>query len=332
MLNVAVIGAGRIGQIHAGNIAAHAECRLVKVMDVYAPAAEALAAKHGAEVATLAGILDDASIDLVAICSATDTHADLIEAAARAGKAIFCEKPVDLSLQRVRQCLKTVEEHGVPLMIGFNRRFDPSMAQLKESLTNGEIGAPEIVTISSRDPGAPSAEYVKTSGGLFRDMTIHDFDMARWLLDEEPVSVFASASSLVDPQIKALGDVDTAVVTLTCASGKIAVITNSRRATYGYDQRIEVHGSEGMLAVTNHPETSLVKSVAAGVIAQKPMHFFLQRYGAAYRNELGTFISQLVKGEPVQPSGHDGLQALLLADAALASLKSGKPVNPGDLQ
>lgn len=331
MLKVAVIGAGRIGQIHAGNIAAHPQCQLVKVTDVYAPAATALAEKLGAQVATLDEILGDASIDLVAICSATDTHADLIEAAARAKKAIFCEKPVDLSLERVRRCLATVREHNVPLMVGFNRRFDPSMAQLRESLRAGEIGATEIVTISSRDPGAPSPEYVKTSGGLFRDMTIHDFDMARWLLDEEPVSVFASAAALVDEKIGAAGDVDTAVVTLTCASGKMAVITNSRRASYGYDQRIEVHGSEGMLAVVNHPETSLVKSIATGVIAQKPMHFFLQRYGDAYRNELAAFIDQLNKGTAIAPGGEDGLQALLLADAALESLKTGKPVAPGAL-
>lgn len=332
MLNVALLGAGRIGQIHAGNIAAHPQCRLVKVMDVFAEAAEALAEKHGAQVSTLDDILSDESIGLVAICSSTDTHADLIEAAARAKKAIFCEKPVDLSLERVKRCLETVRENNVPLMIGFNRRFDPSMARLKASLDNGEIGVTEIITISSRDPGAPSADYIKTSGGLFRDMTIHDFDMARWLLDEEPISVYAAASSLVDPQIKALGDVDTAIVTLTCASGKMAVITNSRRASYGYDQRIEVHGSEGMLAVANHPENSMVKSVASGVIAQKPMHFFLQRYAAAYRNELATFIAQLNNGESVQPGGEDGLQALLLANAALESLKTGKPVNAGAFQ
>ncbi|MBK0090176.1 MULTISPECIES: inositol 2-dehydrogenase [Erwiniaceae] len=331
MLKVALLGAGRIGQIHAGNIAAHPQCSLAYVMDVYAPAANALAEKYGAQVADLDTILADSSIDLVAICSATNTHADLIEAAARAQKAIFCEKPVDLSLERVQSCLATVRKAGVPLMVGFNRRFDPSMAHLQACLRDGEIGETELVTISSRDPGAPPAEYVKVSGGLFRDMTIHDFDMARWLLNEEPVSVFASAAALVDPEIKALGDVDTAVVTLTCASGKMAVITNSRRASYGYDQRIEVHGSEGMLQVTNQLESQLVKSVANGVVAQKPQHFFLQRYAEAYRNELATLIEALVKGEGHYPSGNDGLQALLLADAALESLKTGKPVAPQSL-
>lgn len=326
MFNVALFGAGRIGQIHAGNIAAHPDCKLVRVVDVYQPAAEALAEKYGAQASTLSDALKDSSIDLVAICSATDTHADLIEAAARAGKAIFCEKPVDLSLERVERCLATVREAGVPLMIGFNRRFDPSMAGLQQALVNGEVGELELVTISSRDPGAPSPEYVKTSGGLFRDMTIHDFDMARWLLQEEPVSVFASAAALIDPQIKALGDVDTAVVTLTCASGKMAVITNSRRASYGYDQRIEVHGSKGMLAVANHPENSLIKSVAEGVVAQKPMHFFLQRYGDAYRQELSGLIEHLKTKTAIHPSGEDGLQALRLADAALESIKTGKAV------
>ncbi|HIE9809238.1 TPA: inositol 2-dehydrogenase [Klebsiella pneumoniae] len=326
MFNVALFGAGRIGQIHAGNIAAHPDCRLVRVVDVYQPAAEALAEKYGAQAGSLEDALNDSSVNLVAICSATDTHADLIEAAARAGKAIFCEKPVDLSMERVERCLVTVREAGVPLMIGFNRRFDPSMAGLQQALANGEIGELEFVTISSRDPGAPSPEYVKTSGGLFRDMTIHDFDMARWLLQEEPVSVFASAAALIDPQIKALGDVDTAVITLTCASGKMAVITNSRRASYGYDQRIEVHGSKGMLSVANHPENSLIKSVAEGVVAQKPMHFFLQRYGDAYRQEFAGLIEHLKTKTAIHPSGEDGLQALRLADAALESIKTGKAV------
>jgi myo-inositol 2-dehydrogenase / D-chiro-inositol 1-dehydrogenase len=326
MFNVALFGAGRIGQIHAGNIAAHPDCKLVRVVDVYQPAAEALAEKYGAQASSLDDALKDSSVNLVAICSATDTHADLIEAAARAGKAIFCEKPVDLSLERVERCLATVREAGVPLMVGFNRRFDPSMAGLQQALAGGEVGELELVTISSRDPGAPSPEYVKTSGGLFRDMTIHDFDMARWLLQEEPVTVFASAAALIDPQIKALGDVDTAVITLTCASGKMAVITNSRRASYGYDQRIEVHGSKGMLSVANHPESSLIKSVAEGVVAQKPMHFFLQRYGDAYRLELAGLIEHLKTKSAIQPSGEDGLQALRLADAALESLKTGAAV------
>ncbi|MGB9094981.1 inositol 2-dehydrogenase [Erwinia sp.] len=326
MYNVALFGAGRIGQIHAANIAAHPDCRLQYVIDVYPPAAQALAEKYGATVVTAEQALDDSSINLVAICSATITHADLIEASARAGKAIFCEKPVDLSLERVERCLATVKECGVSLMVGFNRRFDPSMAQLQQSLAAGEIGSTEIVTISSRDPGAPPADYLKTSGGLFRDMTIHDFDMARWLLQEEPVSVYASACSLVDPAIKALGDIDTAIVTLTCASGKMAVITNSRRATYGYDQRIEVHGSEGMLAVNNLPESSLVKSSINGVVAQKPMFFFLQRYADAYRLEFASLIEHLKNGKAISPGGEDGLQALRLADAALESMNSGQVV------
>ncbi|PSJ46827.1 inositol 2-dehydrogenase [Zobellella taiwanensis] len=326
MYNVALLGAGRIGQIHAASVAAHPKCALAHVVDVHQPAAEALATKYGAKVSSVEDALADKNVDLVMICTITDTHADLIEAAARAGKAVFCEKPVDLSIDRVRECLAVVKKHNTKLMVGFNRRFDPNFAHLQQSLTSGEIGNLELLTICSRDPAAPPASYVKGSGGLFRDMTIHDLDMARWLLQEEPVSVYASASAVVSPEIKEVGDVDTAVVTLTCASGKIAVITNSRRAAYGYDQRVEVHGSEGMLAVTNVPETTLVKSDAQGVVAQKPLHFFLERYAASYRSEFEAFITALEGESGPAPSGLDGERALILADAALESLQTGKAV------
>ena len=327
MHTFALFGCGRIGQIHGANVAANPNCHLKYVVDVYQPAAEVAAAAFHSSVTTVEEALADPEVDAVLICTATEIHADLIIQSAHAGKAIFCEKPVDLNIDRVRQCLSVVKECNVPLMMGFNRRFDPNFAHLKNTLEQKAIGQLEMLTIVSRDPGAPPVSYIQSSGGLFRDMTIHDFDIARWLLDEEPVSVYASAAALVSEEIKAAGDVDTAVVTLTCASGKIAVITNSRRATYGYDQRVEVHGSKGMLEIKNVPESTLVVSNDEGVQAQKPMHFFLERYAAAYKNELECFVEGLSTGSHTFPSGDDGEKALLLADAALASLKSGQVVN-----
>jgi len=234
-------GAGRIGQIHAANLAVHPDAELVSVAD----AAEALAANQGARVTTPDDALADDTVDAVIIASSTDTHADLIEASARAGKAIFCEKPIDLDIKRVDACLAVVAECDVPLFVGFNRRFDPSFAALKARLDDGEIGPVEMVSITSRDPGPPPLAYLKVSGGLFRDMMIHDLDMARWLLSEEPVQVFAFVEALVDPAVATVGDVDTAVVVLRTASGRLAQISNSRRAVYGYDQRVEVLGGTG---------------------------------------------------------------------------------------
>lgn len=238
-----LLGAGRIGRIHGLNVAARPDAQLVALSDASADAAASLAQASGARVATTEAILADGAIDAVVICTPTDTHADLIESAVLAGKAVFCEKPVDLDAGRIRRCLDVVARSGRPLMIGFNRRFDPNFAALERRLRQGEAGVIEIVSVISRDPGPPPIEYVKRSGGLFRDMMIHDFDMARFLLAEEPVEVFALGSSLVDPAIGQAGDVDTAAVLMRTASGRIAQISNSRRATYGYDQRIEVHGS-----------------------------------------------------------------------------------------
>jgi myo-inositol 2-dehydrogenase/D-chiro-inositol 1-dehydrogenase len=253
-------------------------------------------------------------------------HADLIEAAAKSGKAVFCEKPVDLSAERIRSCLATVSKAGVPLMIGFNRRFDPNFAALQKRLRNEEAGNIEIVTVISRDPAPPPVDYIRRSGGLFRDMMIHDLDMARFLLGEEPVVVHALGSSLVDPAIGAAGDVDTAAVIMKTASGKIAQISNSRRATYGYDQRIEVHCSKGMLSAANVPETTVSFAGSEGIRADVVQNFFLERYAAAYRNELDAFIDTVTIGRQPQPSGEDGLRAQILADAATLSAQSGQPV------
>lgn len=321
-----LLGAGRIGRIHGGNVAAHPKARLVAVADADAKAAADLAAAHGAKVAAIDAILADGNIDAVLICTPTDMHADLIERAAQAGKAVFCEKPVDLDSDRIRRCLAVVAKAGTPLMIGFNRRFDPNFAEVKRRIEAGVIGAVELVTILSRDPAPPPASYVARSGGLFRDMMIHDLDMARFLLGEEPAEVHAVGASLVDKAIGEAGDVDTAAVLLKTASGKIAQISNSRRATYGYDQRIEVHGSKGMARAQNVPVTTVEIATEAGVLADPVQNFFLERYADAYRRELSAFIDAVARGVAPTPSGEDGLKAQILADAATQAHRTGQAV------
>ena len=326
MVTLAQFGAGRIGKIHAGNIQRSGRAALKYVVDVDRKAAKALAAATGASVADADKVFADGAVDAVLVCSSTDTHAPLVEAACRAGKAVFCEKPVDLDSARVRQVVKAVKKAGVPFFVAFNRRFDPSFATLHKALREGRIGKVEQVIITSRDPGPPPASYVKVSGGLFRDMMIHDLDMARWLLAEEPTEVYAVGSCLVDRAIGKLGDVDTAAVTLKTKSGAICQITNSRRAVYGYDQRIEVFGSGGMLRAGNRTETSLEISDGTGVTGDKPMFFFLERYAEAYRLELDHFLDCLEKGSKPLAGVEDGLRSLLLADAATESVKTGRPV------
>ena len=326
MMRIGLLGAGRIGRIRGLNVAARADAQLVALADASAEAAASLAGATGAKVATADAILADREIDAVLICTPTDTHADLIEKAVLAGKAVFCEKPVDLDAARIRRCLDVVAKAGKPLMIGFNRRFDPNFAALRRRLHAGEIGAIEIVSVISRDPSPPPAEYVSRSGGLFRDMMIHDFDMARFLLGEEPAEVYAVGSSLVDPAIGKAGDVDTAAVLMKTRSGRIAQISNSRRATYGYDQRIEVHGSGGMLRAGNIHETSVESATGAGFRADPVQNFFLERYAAAYRAELDAFVGAVTGKTAPSPSGLDGLKAQILADAATESRHSGKPV------
>ena len=321
-----IIGAGRIGKIHSGNIAAHKDCSVSFVADADGAAASALAQATNAKVAEIDVILSSKHVDAVAICAPTDMHADLIERAARAGKAIFCEKPVDLSADRVRACLEVVYSTGAKLMVGFNRRFDPNFAALQARIASGMIGSVEIVSITSRDPGPPPISYVARSGGLFRDMMIHDFDMARFLLGEEPVSVSAMGSSLVDKAIGEAGDVDTAVVIMETRSGKVAQLSNSRRATYGYDQRIEVHGEKGMIHAGNIRETSVEFAGAIGFTGDKALNFFLERYAIAYRNELDAFVTAVKTGVSPRPNGEDGLRSNLLADAAYESWKSGRRV------
>lgn len=326
MLKVALLGAGRIGRVHAVNIAANTRSELVAVADVNKAAADELAGQYGAQARSIEDILADKAINAVLIATSTDTHSDLIEKATAAGKAVLCEKPVDLSLDRAKACLAKTESLGLPVMIGFNRRFDPNFAAVKAAVNAGEIGKPELLSITSFDPAPPPVSYVKVSGGLFRDMMIHDFDMANFIMGDAPKTVHAVGTSIVDPEIGKAGDVDTAVVTLTYANGRIAVIKNSRRAIYGYDQRLELLGSEGLLSAANILENTVSKATKVGVTSAKPEHFFLERYMRAYVAEWNAFVAAVLDGAAIPVTLKDGVQALALAEAATQSAQTGHSV------
>jgi myo-inositol 2-dehydrogenase/D-chiro-inositol 1-dehydrogenase len=319
MTDVALFGAGRIGKIHAGNLVRQPGVRLKYVVDVNATAAAELAAKHGAQVGGADQVFGDASIKAVVIGSSTDTHAELIQRAAAAKKAIFCEKPVDLSLARARDCARGVAKAGVTCLIGFQRRYDPTFAALKDRLAAGEIGEPEMLVVTSRDPGPPPVDYIKVSGGIFKDMLIHDFDIFRWILGDEAATLHATGSCLIDPAIATAGDIDSTTVTIRTKKGRLAQINTSRRAAYGYDQRFEVLGSKGMLQAGNHKPTEVTAATAQSVSLDKPEHFFLERYRVAYANEMAHFFDALAKGAPVKTTIEDGVKALELAEAATTS-------------
>ena len=326
-----LLGAGRIGKVHAKAVTGDANAKLVAVADAMAPAAQAIADQYGCEVRSIEAILAAKDIDAVVICTPTDTHADLIEAFVKAGKAVFCEKPIDLSLARVKTCLEVVRAHKGTLMVGFNRRFDPHFRAVRAEIDKGTIGEPEMVVITSRDPGAPPVDYIKRSGGIFRDMTIHDFDMARFLLGEEIAEVVATAAVLVDPAIGIAGDFDSVQVMLKTASGRQAMISNSRRATYGYDQRIEVHGSKGAVSAENQRPVSIEVATVAGY-TRPPLHdFFMTRYTEAYAAEIATFIAALRGTGKAEPTGEDGLIALALAEAALKSVAEARVVKMSEI-
>ena len=326
-----LLGAGRIGKVHAKAVTGDAQAKLVAVADAMAPAAQAIADQYGCDVRTIEAIEAAKDIDAVVICTPTDTHADLIERFVKAGKAVFCEKPIDLSLARVKQCLEVVRAHKGTLMVGFNRRFDPHFRAVRAEIDKGTIGEVEMVVITSRDPGAPPVDYIKRSGGIFRDMTIHDFDMARFLLGEEITEVVATAAVLVDPAIGKAGDFDSVQVLLKTASGKQAMISNSRRATYGYDQRIEVHGSLGAVSAENQRPVSIEVATGAGY-TRPPLHdFFMTRYTEAYAAEIATFIAAMAGTGKAEPTGEDGLIALALADAAVKSVTEGRVVKMAEV-
>lgn len=330
MKQVALFGAGRIGQIHGANLAALPGVKLKYVCDPMGDSAARLATRLGAQTSTPEAALADPSIDAVAICSSTNTHSDLIHRAAAAGKAIFCEKPVDLSLARAQETAKAVKAAGVPCMIGFQRRFDPTFSEARRRMDAGEIGKPEMLVITSRDPGAPSIEYIKASGGIFRDMLVHDFDIFRWILcadGDEAAWLSASGSVLTDPAVGQAGDWDSTAVTLRTRQGRLCQINTSRRAAYGYDQRFEVLGSQGLLQCGNHAPTEVRQWDADGIRQDKPEAFFLQRYAAAYRLEITDFFECLQSGKPFRTSIEDGVAAQRLSDAATESCKSGQPVS-----
>jgi myo-inositol 2-dehydrogenase/D-chiro-inositol 1-dehydrogenase len=328
-VNVAVIGAGRIGKLHAQHLAFRLpDANLLAVADIFLEAAEKCAAdcQIPAAFKDYRRILEDPAIEAVVICSSTDTHAQIIEEAAAAGKHIFCEKPLDLDLARIDRVLAAVDEAGVKLQVGFNRRFDPNFKRVRDLVAAGKIGAPHIVRITSRDPEPPPIEYVKVSGGIFLDMTIHDFDMARYLIGSEVEEVFAVGGVLVDPQIGRVGDIDTAVITLRYANGAVGTIDNSRQAMYGYDQRVEVFGSKGMVAVSNNTPDSAVVSDAQGVHGTLPLFFFVERYTDSYIAEMQAFI-ECVQQDKVPPvTGIDGRIPVVMGYAARRSYEDNRPV------
>ncbi len=335
MIKIALFGCGRIGRLHAANIAHNPNAELAWVYDVYQPSADEAAQLHGCPVAqSVDDILNDRAVDAVLIATSTDTHAGLIEASAKAGKAILCEKPIDLSLDRVLQCAKTIAPYNVPIQIGFNRRFDPSHRAAKQALDNGQIGDLHQVILTSRDPQMAPKSYLATSGGLLRDMTIHDFDLARFMLGEEPVEVFAQASALVNPAVCAeVDDVDSAMIQMKTASGKLCHINNSRQAVYGYDQRVELFGSTGMLISDNQRSHELKQFAADQAGKSEPFQFFfLERYAKAFVAELDAFIKAVADKTPPQVGFDDGAKALALAEAAYRSLATGTAVsvNPVD--
>ena len=321
---LAILGAGRIGQVHARAIASNETAELAAVFDPVQQAAEAVTSRFGGKIADIDAIVNDASIDAVILCTPTDMHADQIELFAQNNKAIFCEKPIDLDAERVRACLEVVQKHDAKLMVGFNRRYDPHFMALKAAIANGQIGYPEMGVITSRDPAAPPADYIVRSGGIFRDMMIHDIDMAVFLMEEMPVSVMATGAVLTDPEIANLDDFDSATAILKWKDGQQVSISNSRRAVYGYDQRIEIHGSDGMVQAQNERPVNIETATSQGY-QRAPLHdFFMTRYVQAYANEIDAFISSIAGGDVEIPTGQDGLNALLIADAALESAKTGK--------
>ncbi|MEM8732538.1 MAG: inositol 2-dehydrogenase [Pseudomonadota bacterium] len=324
-MKVALFGAGRIGKVHAASIGMDPKSQLVAVTDVMTEAAQSLAQDHGVAARSAEDILGDPAIDAILIASSTNTHADLIEAGVAAGKAIFCEKPIDLDLVRALEIRAVAATHAQPIMMGFNRRFDPNFAALKVALETGEIGKGELLSVTSYDPAPPPVSYIKVSGGLYRDMMIHDLDMCAFLFGM-PQTVTAHGSCLVDPDIGAACDIDTAVVVLGYADGRLATIRNSRRAPYGYDQRVEVLGSDGTLAAENEVENTVVKSTAAGVVSAKPVYFFLERYMRAYAIEWAAFVESCTQAAPVPATLQDGVNALALAEAANISFQEKRSV------
>jgi myo-inositol 2-dehydrogenase/D-chiro-inositol 1-dehydrogenase len=328
MLNFCLVGAGFIGPVHAANIAARRDAKLAWVVDLDAKVGQPLAQKHGAQFTTkLDEALADPAVGAVLICTPPRTHAAIIERAAKAGKAIFCEKPVDLDLARVADCAKVVAESRAPFHVGFNRRYDPSHRALFDAIRNSEIGRPEMLILSSRDPEISPPDYVAAMPyGIFYDTMIHDFDMVRWLTSDEPVEIFARTACMLDERENPHRDPDTAMVQLRMAGGALVHVNSSFRAVYGYDQRIEAFGEKGMLVSHNHQPTRLERYDASGIRQDPLLRFFIERYAESYVRELGDFVDAVTQGRAPSITLEDGQRALVVAQAAVASAKSGAPV------
>lgn len=333
-IKVGIIGAGRIGQVHAKSITYHIpQAQLAAISDIYEEGAKKVAEELGIPkyYKDYHEILNDESIDAVLICSSTDTHADIACEAAAAGKHIFCEKPVDLTVEKIKKVIDAVDKAGVKLQIGFNRRYDHNFAYIKKLEEEGKIGRIQTVKITSRDPEPPSIDYVKVSGGMFLDMTVHDFDMARFI-GGEVEEVYANATVMVDPAIGDAGDVDTALVALKFKSGAIGVIDNCRKASYGYDQRLEVFGSKGQASAVNDTPTNVAFIDENGSVSDKPLYFFLERYMQSFTDEMTQFIDCVINDKPTQTTVYDGLEALRLGLAAKKSVAEHRPVKLSEIE
>jgi myo-inositol 2-dehydrogenase/D-chiro-inositol 1-dehydrogenase len=330
-----VLGLGRIGKIHIENLVNRIPgAEVVAICDVDAATLQTVAAQYEIE-STFADhreLMDLAEVDAVAICSPTDQHYQMIVDAAARGKQIFCEKPIDLSLEKVQAVNREVARRGVRMMVAFNRRFDPNFLKVRQSITSGLVGEPQVLRITSRDPAPPPEHYIRASGGIFMDMTIHDFDMARYLMGSEVTEVYTRAAVMVDPMIGKCGDWDTAVITLTFENGAFAVIDNSRQAVYGYDQRVEMFGSKGMVAAANNIQDTQILCDRAGIHTSLPLNFFLERYAESYLLEMHAFIDCIVNQEPVPVGGEDGVKAVMIAMAAGISARENRPVKIAEIQ
>ena len=335
MVKVGIIGAGRIGRVHITSITTRVPNAVIKtVADPFLTEETADWSKSmGVEKTTkdYKEIIEDPEIDAVLICSSTDTHSPISIEAIKAGKHVFCEKPIDHDVDKIMEVIKALEGTGLKYQVGFNRRFDHNFQSLQETVAQGKIGTPQIIKITSRDPEPPSIDYVKVSGGMFLDMTIHDFDMARFLAGCDAEEVYVQSANLVDPAIGEAGDVDTAVITLKMENGAIAVIDSCRKAVYGYDQRAEVFGSEGMAAISNDSQSTAVISNAQGVTGEKPMFFFLERYMDAYGKEITAFIDAIEKGKDTPLNVYDGLKPVLMGLAAKKSSQEHRPVKISEI-
>jgi myo-inositol 2-dehydrogenase / D-chiro-inositol 1-dehydrogenase len=328
MKKIGIIGFGRIGRIHFNTVSKLKDVEVIAVADSLADEMAEVFKQYGVEMYgnDFNAIINNPEIDTIFVCSPTNTHAEVSIAAAKAGKDIFCEKPIDFDIKRVEEVLSEVKKAGVAFQVGFNRRFDPNFAKAKKAILNGDVGQVHIIKITSRDPQAPPLSYVKSSGGIFSDMTIHDFDMARFLADSEPVQIFAIGDALINKEIVQYDDIDTAIITIKFANGAMAVIDNSRQAAYGYDQRVEVFGSKGMVKCENNTPTQTSLFTKDAVVNDKPLYFFLERYQESFQEELVQFFNAIENGQETPVEGKDGFVPLLMGIAAKKSIKENRPV------